>query len=190
MKAFSSPEDYDYEQLIDMEEEQNNIKYEKLQRQAIATALSRGIMIMTGGPGTGKTTTLNAIISLYEKKGETVLLAAPTGRAAKRMSDLTGREARTIHRMLEVGYDQNGKLKFKHDESNPLEGDVVIVDEMSMVDIILFESLLRSLKLNCRLIMVGDIDQLPSVGAGNLLKSLIESRCLPVIEIKRNFSAG
>ena len=104
-----------------MEEEQNNIKYEKLQRQAIATALSRGIMIMTGGPGTGKTTTLNAIISLYEKKGETVLLAAPTGRAAKRMSDLTGREARTIHRMLEVGYDQNGKLKFKHDESNPLE---------------------------------------------------------------------
>lgn len=187
MKAFSSPEDYDYEQLIDMEEEQNNIKYEKLQRQAIATALSRGIMIMTGGPGTGKTTTLNAIISLYEKKGETVLLAAPTGRAAKRMSDLTGREARTIHRMLEVGYDQNGKLKFKHDESNPLEGDVVIVDEMSMVDIILFESLLRSLKLNCRLIMVGDIDQLPSVGAGNLLKSLIESRCLPVIELKEIF---
>ena len=184
---FSSPEDYDYEQLIDMEEEQNNIKYEKLQRQAIATALSRGIMIMTGGPGTGKTTTLNAIISLYEKKGETVLLAAPTGRAAKRMSDLTGREARTIHRMLEVGYDQNGKLKFKHDESNPLEGDVVIVDEMSMVDIILFESLLRSLKLNCRLIMVGDIDQLPSVGAGNLLKSLIESRCLPVIELKEIF---
>ena len=170
-----------------MEEEQNNIKYEKLQRQAIATALSRGIMIMTGGPGTGKTTTLNAIISLYEKKGETVLLAAPTGRAAKRMSDLTGREARTIHRMLEVGYDQNGKLKFKHDESNPLEGDVVIVDEMSMVDIILFESLLRSLKLNCRLIMVGDIDQLPSVGAGNLLKSLIESRCLPVIELKEIF---
>lgn len=187
LKAFSSPEDYDYKQLIDMEEEQNNIKYEKLQRQAIATALSRGIMIMTGGPGTGKTTTLNAIISLYEKKGETVLLAAPTGRAAKRMSDLTGREARTIHRMLEVGYDQNGKLKFKHDESNPLEGDVVIVDEMSMVDIILFESLLRSLKLNCRLIMVGDIDQLPSVGAGNLLKSLIESRCLPVIELKEIF---
>ena len=171
----------------DFKKEQNNIKYEKLQRQAIATALSRGIMIMTGGPGTGKTTTLNAIIALYEKKGETVLLAAPTGRAAKRMSDLTGREARTIHRMLEVGYDQNGKLKFKHDESNPLEGDVVIVDEMSMVDIILFESLLRSLKLNCRLIMVGDIDQLPSVGAGNLLKSLIESRCLPVIELKEIF---
>lgn len=187
LKAFSSPDDYDYEQLIDMEEEQNGIHYEKLQRQAITTALSRGIMIMTGGPGTGKTTTLNAIISLYEKKGETVLLAAPTGRAAKRMSDLTGREARTIHRLLEVEYDQNGRLKFKHDESNPLESDVVVVDEMSMVDVILFESLLRALKLNCRLIMVGDSDQLPSVGAGNLLKSLIESRCLPVIELKEIF---
>ncbi len=187
LKAFSSPDDYDYEQLIDMEEEQNGIHYEKLQRKAITTALSRGIMIMTGGPGTGKTTTLNAIISLYEKKGETVLLAAPTGRAAKRMSDLTGRDARTIHRLLEVEYDANGKLKFKHDESNPLESDVVVVDEMSMVDVILFESLLRSLKLNCRLIMVGDSDQLPSVGAGNLLKSLIESNCLPVIELKEIF---
>lgn len=187
LKAFSSPDDYNYEQLIDLEEEQNGIRYEKLQRQAITTALSRGIMIMTGGPGTGKTTTLNAIISLYEKKGETVLLAAPTGRAAKRMSDLTGREARTIHRLLEVEYDHNGRLKFKHDESNPLESDVVIVDEMSMVDVILFESLLRALKLNCRLIMVGDSDQLPSVGAGNLLKSLIESKCLPVIELKEIF---
>ncbi len=187
LKAFSSPDDYDYEQLIDMEEEQNNIHYEKLQRKAITTALSRGIMIMTGGPGTGKTTTLNAIISLYEKKGESVMLAAPTGRAAKRMSDLTGCEARTIHRLLEVEYDQNSKLKFKHDESNPLECDVVVVDEMSMVDITLFESLLRSLRLNCRLVMVGDSDQLPSVGAGNLLKSLIESKCLPVIELKEIF---
>lgn len=187
LKAFSSPDDYDYEQLIDMEEEQNNIHYEKLQRKAITTALSRGIMIMTGGPGTGKTTTLNAIISLYQKKGETVLLAAPTGRAAKRMSDLTGCESRTIHRLLEVQYDPNGKLKFKHDESDPLESDVVVVDEMSMVDVILFESLLRALKLNCRLIMVGDSDQLPSVGAGHLLKSLIESKCLPVIELKEIF---
>lgn len=187
LKAFSSSNDYDYEKLIDLEEEQNGIHYEKLQRRAITTALSRGIMILTGGPGTGKTTTLNAIISLYEKKGEPVLLAAPTGRAAKRMSDLTGREARTIHRLLEVEYDQNGKLKFTHNESNPLECSVVIVDEMSMVDVMLFESLMRSLKLNCRLIMVGDSDQLPSVGAGNLLKSLIESKCLPVIELKEIF---
>ena len=187
IQAFSSPDDYDYEKLIDIEEEQNGIHYEKLQRQAITTALSRGIMIMTGGPGTGKTTTLNAIISLYEKKGESVMLAAPTGRAAKRMSDLTGREARTIHRLLEVEFDAGGKLKFKHNESDPLECDVVVVDEMSMVDVILFESLLRALKLNCRLIMVGDSDQLPSVGAGNLLKSLIESKCIPVIELKEIF---
>lgn len=187
IQAFSSPDDYDYDKLIDIEEEQNDIHYEKLQRQAITTALSRGIMIMTGGPGTGKTTTLNAIISLYEKKGESVMLAAPTGRAAKRMSDLTGREARTIHRLLEVEFDAGGKLKFKHNESDPLECDVVVVDEMSMVDVILFESLLRALKLNCRLIMVGDSDQLPSVGAGNLLKSLIESKCIPVIELKEIF---
>jgi len=187
MQAFSSPDDYDYESLIDMEEEQNGIKYESLQRKAITTALSRGIMIMTGGPGTGKTTTLNAIISLYEKKGEEVMLAAPTGRAAKRMSDLTLREARTIHRLLEVEFDAGGKLKFKHNETNPLECDVVVVDEMSMVDILLFECLLRALKLNCRLIMVGDSDQLPSVGAGNLLKSLIDSKCIPVIELKEIF---
>jgi len=187
MQAFSSPEDYDYEKLIDMEQEQSNIQYETLQRKAITTALSRGIMIMTGGPGTGKTTTLNAIISLYEKKGENVMLAAPTGRAAKRISDLTGKEAKTIHRLLEVTYDSGGRLTFKHNESDPLNCDVLVIDEMSMVDILLFESLLRALRLNCRLIMVGDSDQLPSVGAGNLLKSLIESKCLPVIELKEIF---
>ena len=115
------------------------------------------------------------------------MLAAPTGRAAKRMSDLTLREAKTIHRLLEVEFDAGGKLKFKHNETNPLECDVVVVDEMSMVDILLFECLLRALKLNCRLIMVGDSDQLPSVGAGNLLKSLIDSKCIPVIELKEIF---
>ncbi len=116
------------------------------------------------------------------------MLAAPTGRAAKRMSDLTGREARTIHRLLEVEFDAGGKLKFKHNESDPLECDVVVVDEMSMVDVILLlKVFLRALKLNCRLIMVGDSDQLPSVGAGNLLKSLIESKCIPVIELKEIF---
>ena len=187
MQAFSSPEDFDYEKLIDIEEEQNGIHYETLQRKAITTALSRGIMILTGGPGTGKTTTLNAIISLYEKKGESVMLAAPTGRAAKRMSDLTGRDAKTIHRLLEVEFDAGGKLKFKHNENDPLECDVVVIDEMSMVDVLLFESFLRALRLNCRLVMVGDGDQLPSVGAGNLLKSLIDSKCIPVIELKEIF---
>lgn len=187
MQAFSSPDDYNYEKLIDIEEEQNGIHYEALQRKAITTALSRGIMVMTGGPGTGKTTTLNAIISIYEKKGETVMLAAPTGRAAKRMSDLTGREAKTIHRLLEVSFDAGGRIKFKHNENDPLKCDVLVVDEMSMVDVVLFESLLRSLRLNCRLVMVGDSDQLPSVGAGNLLKCLIESKCIPVIELKEIF---
>ncbi len=187
MQAFSSPDDYNYEKLIDIEEQQNGIHYETLQRKAITTALSRGIMVMTGGPGTGKTTTLNAIISLYEKKGERVMLAAPTGRAAKRISDLTGREAKTIHRLLEVTFDAGGRLKFKHNENDPLACDVIVVDEMSMVDVILFESLLRSIKLSCRLVMVGDSDQLPSVGAGNLLKSLIESSCIPVIELKEIF---
>lgn len=187
IQAFSSPEDYSYDKLIDIEEEQNGIHYETLQKKAITTALSRGIMVMTGGPGTGKTTTLNAIISLYEKKGETVMLAAPTGRAAKRISDLTEREAKTIHRLLEVTFDAGGRLKFKHDENDTIECDVLIIDEMSMVDVLLFESLLRALKLSCRLIMVGDSDQLPSVGAGNLLKCLIESKCIPVIELKEIF---
>ena len=181
IQAFSSPDDYDYEKLIDIEEEQNGIHYEKLQRQAITTALSRGIMIMTGGPGTGKTTTLNAIISLYEKKGESVMLAAPTGRAAKRMSDLTGREARTIHRLLEVEFDAGGKLKFKHNESDPLECDVVVVDEMSMVDIHLMHALLSAIVPGTRLILVGDQNQLPSVGPGSVLRDLIRSECFPIV---------
>lgn len=187
IQAFSAPENFDFEALIDIEEEQNGIHYEARQREAITTALSRGIMILTGGPGTGKTTTLNAIISLYEKQGSVVMLAAPTGRAAKRISDLTGYDAKTIHRLLEVEFDMGGQLKFKHNETNPLLGDVLIVDEMSMVDVLLFESLLRALKLSCRVVLVGDSDQLPSVGAGNLLGDLIESECVPVIALKEIF---
>ena len=187
MQAFSSPDDFDYNKQIDLEEEKNGIHYETLQRKAITTALSRGLMVMTGGPGTGKTTTLNAIISLYEKKKEKVLLAAPTGRAAKRISDLTGKEAKTIHRLLEITFDAGGRIKFKHNESDPLDCDVIVIDEMSMVDVLLFESLLRAMKLSCRLVMVGDSDQLPSVGAGNLLKCLIDSQCIPVIELKEIF---
>lgn len=142
---------------------------------------------MTGGPGTGKTTTLNAIISIFEKQGYTVLLTAPTGRAAKRISDLTGYEAKTIHRLLEVEFDIGGKLKFKHNENNPLTCDVIIIDEMSMVDVLLFESLLRAVRLGCKIIMVGDSDQLPSVGAGNLLKDIIDSGVVAVTELKEIF---
>ena len=187
LKDFTSPEDFNYDVLIDIEEEEHNIKYEKIQRQAITSAVSRGLMILTGGPGTGKTTALNAIISIFEKQGRNVLLAAPTGRAAKRMSDLTGKEAKTIHRLLEVVYDVGGKLTFAHNENNPLECDVIVIDEMSMVDVILFEKLLRALRLGCRIIMVGDSDQLPSVGAGNLLSDLIECGIVPVVTLKEIF---
>lgn len=187
LRDFTSPEDLNCDVLIDIEEEEHNIKYEKLQRQAITSAVSKGLMILTGGPGTGKTTTLNAIISIFEKKGCHVLLAAPTGRAAKRMSDLTGYEAKTIHRLLEVIYDASGKLTFAHNENNPLECDVLVIDEMSMVDVLLFESLLRAVRLGCKLIMVGDSDQLPSVGAGNLLRDIIDSRIVTVIELKEIF---
>ena len=187
LKDFTSPEDFNYDLLIDIEEEEHNIKYEKIQRQAITSAVSRGLMILTGGPGTGKTTALNAIISIFEKQGRNVLLAAPTGRAAKRMSDLTGKEAKTIHRLLEVVYDTGGKLTFAHNENNPLECDVIVIDEMSMVDVILFEKLLRALRLGCRIIMVGDSDQLPSVGAGNLLSDLIDCGIVPVVALKEIF---
>lgn len=187
LRDFTSPEDYDYSAMIDIEEQEHKIKYEKIQRQAITSAISKGLMILTGGPGTGKTTTLNAIISIFEKQGCNVLLAAPTGRAAKRMSDLTGYEAKTIHRLLEVEFDVGGRLRFKHNENNPLDCDVLIIDEMSMVDVLLFESLLRAVRLGCKLIMVGDSDQLPSVGAGNLLRDIIDSKVVTVIELKEIF---
>lgn len=178
---------YDYAKLIAIEESAKDITYAEQQRRAISLALSQGFMILTGGPGTGKTTTLKAIISLYEQRGMKVMLAAPTGKAAKRISDLTGYDAKTIHRMLEVAFDNGGRTHFKHDENNPIICDVMIVDEMSMVDSLLFEALLRALKLSCRLIMVGDSDQLPSVGAGNVLKDMIDCGKLPVVQLTEIF---
>ena len=185
---FSAPETReDWNQLIDEQESQNGMQYADLQREAINTALSRSMMILTGGPGTGKTTTLNAIIRLYEKMGYRVMIAAPTGRAASRISDLTGYDASTIHRMLAVEYDMSGNMCFQHNEQNPLECDVMVVDEMSMVDVLLFEHLLRALRLGCKLVLVGDCDQLPSVGAGNLLRDLIDSERVPVVALKEIF---
>lgn len=177
----------DYSRLIDIEEKTKAITYAEKQREAIALALSKGFLILTGGPGTGKTTTLKAIISMYEQRGMRVMIAAPTGRAAKRISDLTGYNAMTIHRLLEVMFDSGGQPKFKHNEHNPVSCDVMIIDEMSMVDTLLFESLLRALKLSCRLIMVGDSDQLPSVGAGNVLKDMIDSGRLTVVTLSEIF---
>lgn len=172
---------------IDRIEKNSGITYAAKQREAIKAALEKGLLILTGGPGTGKTTALNAIIKLLKEKGETVLLAAPTGRAAKRMSELTGEEAKTIHRMLQVDWDENDNPVFVRNEGNPLECDTVVIDELSMVDITVFEGVLHALPLGCRLILVGDSDQLPSVGPGNVLGDLISSGYFPTIQLKEIF---
>lgn len=163
------------------------IQYANLQKKAIKEALTKGILILTGGPGTGKTTTLNAIIQILEQNGEKVFLAAPTGRAAQRMSRLTGHEAKTIHRLLEVDWSDDDMKIFKHNEKNLLKCDALVIDEVSMVDVTLFESALKALPLGCRVILVGDSDQLPSVGAGNVLGDLIKSNVLPVVQLTEIF---
>ncbi len=168
--------------------EQNfHITYEEEQRQAMMEAVGKGTLILTGGPGTGKTTTLRGIITLLESMGETVAIAAPTGRAAKRISQLTGHEAKTLHRLLEVKWDDSDAPVFDRNERNPLEADAVVVDEMSMVDTLLFESLLRAVKTGCRLVLVGDTDQLPAVGPGCILQDLIASGRVPVVQLQKVF---
>lgn len=184
---FSPPDDFDCAKAIADEEAATGITYAAQQKKAIASAFSRGIMILTGGPGTGKTTTLNGVIHLCTKAGSKVLLAAPTGRAAKRMSDLTGHEAKTIHRLLGTEFNDDGQLTFIHNEQDQLQADVIIVDEVSMVDTLLFEGLLRAVRLSARIVLVGDADQLPSVGAGDLLHTLIESCRVPVVRLTEIF---
>ncbi len=168
-------------------EEREGIEYAGKQREAIKAAMEQGVLILTGGPGTGKTTTLNAIIRILKQAGERVLLAAPTGRAAKRMSELTGEEAKTIHRMLQVDWDERDQPFFNRNERNPLECECLVIDEMSMVDAYVFESVLRALPIGCRLILVGDSDQLPSVGAGNVLGDLIAAGMFPTVQLKEVF---
>ncbi|HHW46226.1 MAG TPA: ATP-dependent RecD-like DNA helicase [Clostridiales bacterium] len=172
---------------INIIEQDQGIKYAGLQRKAIKTAMEKGLLILTGGPGTGKTTTLNAIIKCFENKGLNIMLAAPTGRAAKRMSEVTGKEAKTIHRLLEVGWTEKGRPVFFRNEKNPLDCDVLIVDELSMVDVLLFENLLRAVRLGCRLVFVGDSDQLPSIGAGNVLSDLLAFGEIPGIKLTEVF---
>lgn len=168
-------------------ERELGIRYADGQKQAVREALSKGMLILTGGPGTGKTTALNAIIRILQARGEKVLLAAPTGRAAKRMSELTGQEAKTIHRLLQVEWNENDEPVFAKNEKNLLECDALVIDELSMVDAQLFESVLRALPLGCRLVLVGDCDQLPSVGPGNVLGDLIATGMLPVVQLKEIF---
>ena len=176
----------DFSQEIAGVELEQGIRYEALQREAINGCMNNHVFILTGGPGTGKTTTLNAVISLCRKRGLKMKLAAPTGRAAKRMADLTGAPAQTIHRLLEVDFSSKSHA-FKRREDNPLTCDVLIIDEMSMVDTLLMDSLLKAIRPRTRLIMVGDSNQLPSVGAGNILRDLISSGRVPAVELKEIF---
>lgn len=171
-------------------EEQFKIELEEQQRIAVTEAAGNGLLVITGGPGTGKTTTINAIIKFFESEGLDILLAAPTGRAAKRMTETTGYEAKTIHRLLELSKmieGQENRFNFERNELNPLETDVLIIDEMSMVDISLMHALLKAVSVGTRLILVGDVNQLPSVGPGNVLRDIIDSHSFNVVKLSKIF---
>lgn len=175
---------------IEKIQEKEGLMLDGLQKQAVLESVKNSILILTGGPGTGKTTTINTIIRYFEAEGLDLFLAAPTGRAAKRMTEATGYEARTIHRMLELSGampEEGRRASFERNEENPLEADVIIVDEMSMVDIHLFNSLLKAVSPGTRLIFVGDVNQLPSVGPGQVLSDLIKSKAFPVVRLQKIF---
>ncbi len=176
------------EELIDHIQTEQGIIYAPQQREAVALAATSQVMLLTGGPGTGKTTSLRGVLALFDQLGLETALAAPTGRAAKRLGELCGSEGYTIHRLLETQYDpRSGRLVFSHGEDDPLKVDAVIVDETSMVDIVLMQGLLSALREDCRLILVGDPDQLPSVGAGNLFSDLIRSKAVPMVRLTEIF---
>lgn len=177
----------DIDSEINILEEDKKIKLAEKQILAVKESINSGVLIITGGPGTGKTTTINSIIEIFENNGKSVTLAAPTGRAAKRMSETSDKEAKTIHRLLEMGFSTDDDLTFFKDEEDPINSDVIIVDEVSMVDIILMYNLLRAIKLGTRVILVGDSDQLPSVGAGNVLKDMIDSNIINVVKLNEIF---
>jgi len=177
----------DIRSIVQGIENEQEIKYARLQLEALELAAKNDVLALTGGPGTGKTTTVRGILRLFDKTGLKTVLCAPTGRAAKRLSELCGREATTIHRLLGVSLDENDMHIFDHDEENPLDADAVIVDESSMIDILLINSLLRALKRGCRIIMIGDADQLPPIGPGNMFADVIRSGVVPVIALTEIF---
>lgn len=194
----SADEEEAIDPMVAKLQKKSGLELDERQVEAVRESVNHGLLVITGGPGTGKTTTINMIIQLLENRGETILLAAPTGRAAKRLGETTGREAQTIHRMLQyngagLGEDKDHMPEsgehavFERNEWNPLETDVIIIDEMSMVDIYLFTSLLKAISIGTRLILVGDVNQLPSVGPGNVLKDIIRSECFSVVRLDRIF---
>ncbi len=174
--------------MIERAEKEIGISLHDIQKKAVIEALSSGVLVITGGPGTGKTTTINTILNILEEEGNEVLLAAPTGRAAKRMCEATGRDAKTIHRLLEITYsDADTGMSFLKNEEEPLEADVIIIDESSMIDCMLMYSLLKAICIGTRLILVGDANQLPSVGAGNILKDIIKSNIIDTVSLSEIF---
>ncbi|MHC1695437.1 MAG: ATP-dependent RecD-like DNA helicase [Eubacteriales bacterium] len=186
-RRVSSLTEGEIETIINRLEEEDGIKYASLQRRAIKYAASGGVMILTGGPGTGKTTVIKALLRVFEHLEMRIALAAPTGRAAKRMSQSTSMEAKTIHRLLEMSYDEGDNPVFGRSDQNPLEADIVIIDETSMVDMYLLASLLRALRPGCRLIFIGDSDQLASVGAGNVLGDILDSAAFSSVRLTEIF---
>ncbi|MCR4905464.1 MAG: AAA family ATPase, partial [Clostridiales bacterium] len=176
--------------LIEKTEAQSGIEYAAAQKEALLSALSEGVMILTGGPGTGKTTIIKGLISIFTSLDYNIALAAPTGRAAKRMSEATSYEAKTIHRLLEMDFSEDTEPHFLRTAENPLDADVLIIDEASMIDVLLLESLLRAAKRGARLILIGDADQLPSVGAGNVLGDIIASGIFTTVRLTEIFRQG
>ena len=182
--------DTEIDTLLHRVSRQSKIELDERQKEAVSEAVKHGVLILTGGPGTGKTTTINAMIRYFEVEGLEILLAAPTGRAAKRMTEATGCQARTIHRMLELSggpESAGGRASFMKNEDDPLEADVIIIDEMSMVDLYLMQALLKAVVPGTRLILVGDVNQLPSVGPGSVLQDLIRSEAFPVVRLTKIF---
>lgn len=168
-------------------EMENGIEYAPMQKKSILCSMKNGVMVLTGGPGTGKTTIIKALIRIYESIGYSVALAAPTGRAAKRMSEATSREAKTIHRLLEITFSDGDEPRFSRDETNYLDEDIFIIDEASMIDTMLMASLAKAIKPGSRLLLIGDSDQLPSVGAGNVLSDIIASETFETVKLREVF---